>query len=67
MKYVVIENSKDGIRHYGPFMLMNAAKNFVASGDVKEDVTYEICVIYHSRELTFAVNNAILNTQEGTS
>lgn len=68
MKYVVVERSQDGVTTYfGPFYLERQAQSFVAASVKGDYVTYEICVIYQSRELTQRINDAILNTQEGTS
>lgn len=67
MKYVVIEHTPDGATYFGPFYLERMAKQFVAASPVQDHVTYEISVIYQSRELTQRINSDILDNQEGTS
>lgn len=67
MKYVVIEHGTDGATYYGPFYLERMARAFIAASPSNNHTTYEISVIYQSRELTQRINSDILDNQEGTS
>lgn len=67
MRYVVIEHGPDGPIYYGPFYLERMARAFIAASPSNNHITYEISVIYQTRELTQRINSDILDTQEGTS
>lgn len=67
MRYVVIEHGPNGATHYGPFYLQRMAQAFIAASPTNNHTTYEISVIYQTRELTNRINSDILDNQEGTS